>query len=61
MGKFLGQGSNLHHSGDLSHSSDHAGSLTSRPPGNIYNSVLLAIVTMLYIQNLFIIFLISLI
>ena len=32
--KFPGQGSNLSHNNDLSHSSDNAESLTARPPGN---------------------------
>ena len=34
MQKFLSWGSNPCHSTDLSHSSDNAGSLTFRPPGN---------------------------
>ena len=34
---FLGQGVNLHHSSDPRHSSDHATSLTFRPPGNAPN------------------------
>ena len=34
MWKFLGQGSNLCHKRHRSHSSDNAGSLTTRPPGN---------------------------
>ena len=34
MQNFLGQGSNLHHSSDLSHSSDNDRSLTTRQPGN---------------------------
>ena len=34
MQKFQGQGSKPCHSGDLSHSSDKAKSLTTRPPGN---------------------------
>ena len=32
MWKFPGQGSNLHHDSDLSHSSDSARSLTAREP-----------------------------
>lgn len=32
--KLLGQGSNLSHSSNPSHSGDNAGSLTPRPPGN---------------------------
>ena len=34
MQKFLGQGLNLHHSSDLSHSRDNARPLTPRPSGN---------------------------
>lgn len=34
MWKLLGQGSNLSHSSNPSHSGDNAGSLTPRPPGN---------------------------
>ena len=37
MAMFLGQGSNLHHSSDLNHSGDNAGSLTTRLPGNSIN------------------------
>ena len=36
MWKFSGQGSNPGHSSDLSHSSDSAGSLASRPPELMY-------------------------
>jgi len=38
MQKFLGQELNLHHNSDPSHSSDSAGSSTTRPPGNSYYS-----------------------
>ena len=45
MWNFPGQGLNTHHSSNSSHSSDNAGSLTTRPPGNsqtfcIFNSSL---------------------
>ena len=39
--KFWGQGSNTYHSSDLSHSSNNAGSLTTRPEWNSYNILLL--------------------
>ena len=32
--KFLGQGLNLHHNSNQSHSSDNTGSLVTRPPRN---------------------------
>ena len=37
MQKFQGQGSNLCHNSDPSHSSDNATSLTIRPPRNSHN------------------------
>ena len=37
MWKFPSQGLILHHSSDLSHSSDNARSLTARPPGNSHS------------------------
>ena len=36
MQKFPVQGQNLHHSNNLSRSSDYAESLTTRPPGTLY-------------------------
>ena len=39
MQKFPGQGSNPHHSSDLSHRSDDVRSLTARPPGNSGNNI----------------------
>ena len=43
MWKFPGRVSNPHHSSDPNHSSNNAGSLTTRPPGNSWYNILILV------------------
>jgi len=57
MWNILGQGSNPYHTSDLSHSSDDAGSLTARPPGNSKGVLFLILQIYIYIYISFLSFL----
>ena len=47
---FPGQGSNLHHSSDQSHSSDHAGSLTAKVPRDSTHRVFCFLLFLIFVE-----------